>query len=83
INDTAPWFGWFGVIFAAVLCAWLGLRQRALPLWIGALSAIAALIPVAIMVVSGAVAIAGLIGPLWLLIASVGLSFSAGTEHGY
>ena len=22
INDTAPWFGWWGVIFAAALCAW-------------------------------------------------------------
>jgi len=49
INDTAPWFGWFGVIFAAALCGGLGLVQRGLPRWLGAVSALAAPTPVAIM----------------------------------
>jgi hypothetical protein len=70
INDTAPWFGWWGVLIAAALSAWVGLRLRLLPRWLGAVSAVAVLGPLAIMATSGAVAIAGLIGPLWLVVAS-------------
>lgn len=81
INDTAPWFGWFGVIFAAALCAWLGIRQRAVPLWIGIVSGLAALVPVGIMLASGAVAIAGLVGPLWLLVASGALALRGHSTH--
>jgi len=82
INDTAPGFGWFGVIFAAALVAWMGLVQRALPRWLGAVSALAALVPLGVMVATGAVAIAGLIGPLWLVVASVGLIFSPAVSRG-
>jgi hypothetical protein len=74
INDTAPWFGWLGVIFAAALYAWLSLRRRVVPLWIGIVSAIAVLPPLGVMLATGAVAIAGVVAPAWLLVASLGLA---------
>ena len=77
INDTAPWLGWFGVVFAAGLCAWLGLARRELPLWLGVVSAIALAIPTLVMAASGAVAIAG---PVWLGVASVGLALRRARE---
>jgi hypothetical protein len=76
INDTAPWFGWLGVVLAAGLVAWLAFSSRSLPRWIGVVSAVAVLPPVGIMVASGAVAIAGVVGPLWLVVASAGLALT-------
>jgi len=71
INDTAPCFAWWGVVAAAGLLAWLSFTRRVVPLWLGVFSAVAVLPPVVIMVLTGAVAGAGLIGPPWLAAASV------------
>lgn len=74
MNDTAPWHAWWGVLFAAAFIAVTSLRSRALPLWLGVLAAVAVLLPLGIAIVSGAVAIAGLIGPVWLVVASVAIA---------
>jgi len=75
---ATAWSRW-----AAALCAWMGLVQRTLPRCLGAVSALAALIPVAVMIASCAVAIAGLVGPVWLALAGVGLTLrrSAPCDH--
>jgi hypothetical protein len=73
-HDNAPWVGWWGVVFAAAAVAWLAFRVReALPIWLGVLSVLVVLHAVVIMVVSGAVAIAGLTGPIWVLVSSIWL----------
>jgi len=71
LHDTAPWFAWWGVVAAAGLSAYLSFITRVVPLWLGILSTLTVLLPVAVMAMTGAVAGAGLIGPLWLTIASL------------
>ena len=46
-DDLAPFMAWYGVAMAAAAIAWLGLRERALPLWIGLVSALFAVVPFA------------------------------------
>lgn len=71
INDTAPWFGWWGVLLAAGLVAWASFTRRLVPVWLGVLSVVAVALPLLVMALTGAVAIAGLTGPVWLTVASV------------
>ena len=71
VHDTAPWFAWWGVVVAAGLVVALSLGRRLLPRWLGVLSAVAVVLPVVVMVGSGAVAGAGLVGPVWLVLFSV------------
>lgn len=74
INDTAPWFGWWGVVFAAAFCAWAAFSLRLLPLWLGVVSSVAVAIPVAVAATTGALALAGTIGPAWLAAASAAVA---------
>ena len=71
LHDTAPWFAWWGVLVAAACFFVLAFRTRAVPRWLGVLSAVVLLPPLAVMAGSGAVALAGFVGPLWLAVASV------------
>jgi hypothetical protein len=72
-NDNAPWVGWWPVVVAAGACAWLALGRRRLPIWLGILSALVVVFPVAVMLGTGAVAIAGVAGPVWLIAISLWL----------
>lgn len=74
LNDTAGWYAWWGVVIAAGCCAWLGLRDRVLPVWLGVIGVVALLPPTIAMVFTGAVAIAGLVGPLWLIVLGLALA---------
>lgn len=74
IDDLAPFYAWWGVAVAAAGVAWLGLRHHLLPRWIGALSAIAFLLPTAFLTVTGLTGFAGAPGPVWLLVASIGVA---------
>lgn len=74
INDLGPFLAWWGVAVAAAAMAWLGLRHHLLPGWIGIVSALAALAPAVFLAVTGLTGFAGIVGPLWLLIVSVGLA---------
>lgn len=79
LNDFGSFIGWLGVVVAAGAIAWMGLRERTVSRWIGAIS----LLPV--VVVAGAVCATGLpgfqgvIGPVWLTVASLGLAFGRST----
>jgi hypothetical protein len=73
LNDTAGWYAWWGVVIAAGCCAWLGLRDRVLPIWLGVLGVLAVLPPLVAMVATGAVAVAGVVGPLWMIVLGVAL----------
>jgi len=74
VHDTAPWFAWWGVLVAAGAAAYLAFRTAVLPTWLGVISVLALVMPVAVMVGSGAVAAAGFVGPAWLVVSSVTLA---------
>lgn len=74
INDLAAFFSWWGVAFAAGCLAWLGLRERLVPRWVGIVSALGFLVPVAFVVGTGLTGFPGVIGPLWLAVVSIGMA---------
>lgn len=74
LNDFGGFIGWLGVVVAAAGMAWLGLRERAVPRWIGALSAIPPLATLAIVSWVGLPGTPGLFAALWLIVAFGGLT---------
>lgn len=79
INDLAGFFAWWGVAFAAACLAWMGLREGLVPRWVGIISALGFLVPVAFVVGTGLTGFPGVIGPLWLAVASVGMALRRST----
>lgn len=74
INDLGPFLAWWGVAVAAGAVAWLSLRERVLPAWLGVVSALAFLAPAGFLAGTGLTGFAGVVGPLWLVIAGAGLA---------
>lgn len=72
-NDLGPYMAWWGVAMAGIAIAWLALRERALPLWFGVVSALFALPPIGMLLVTGLPGFPGVVHPLWLLITGVGM----------
>jgi len=73
INDLAPFLAWWGVAVAAAGVAWLSLREKLVPTWMGLISVVAAAAPLAFLVATGLTGFAGVAGPLWLAVVSGGL----------
>jgi hypothetical protein len=80
--DFAPFIAWWGAAFAAAGIAWLSLRERTLPLWIGVISAIFALIPIGVVSAIALPGVPALVVPLWLLIVSAGMALSRNARAG-
>ena len=74
INDLAPFFAWWGVAVAAAGVAWLAFRERLVVRWVGAVSVVAALAPLAFLMATGLTGFAGVVTPLWLVLASIGVA---------
>lgn len=73
MNDSLPYLAWWGVIVAAGSIAWLALRERLVVRWVGAISVLAVLSAFTWLALTGLADFAGIVGPVWLAIASVGL----------
>lgn len=74
LNDFGGYLGWLGVVVAAGAVAWLGFRLRLVPIW---LAVVSLLPPLAVLVMSLGLSIAGYagtVGPVWLIVASAGLA---------
>lgn len=78
--DFGPYVAWWGAAIAAAVVSWLSLCDRLLPVWIGGVSALFALVPVGALVATGLPGVPGVVDQLWLVIVSVGVLF-ARTEH--
>lgn len=74
INDLAPFFAWWGVAVAAAGVAWLAFRERLVVRWVGAVSVVAAIAPLAFLLATGLTGFAGVVTPLWLILASIGVA---------
>jgi hypothetical protein len=73
-DDLAPFMAWFGVAVAAGAIAWLALRDKVLPTWLGVVSGLVFLAPAGMLALTGLTGFAGLVGPMWLVVAGIGLT---------
>lgn len=80
VHDTAPWFAWWGVLMMAALVAFTSLAGQGFPRWLGVLSIAALAMPIAVMAGSGAVAAAGFVGPIWLVLFSTVVALRGNTD---
>ena len=74
LNDSAPYFAWWGVVVAAAGVALLAFRERMVVRWVGAVSVLAVVAAFAWLAVTGLTDFSGVVGPIWLVLASVGLA---------
>lgn len=74
LNDFGSFIGWLGVVVAAAGVAWMGLRERSLPLWVGLISVLP---PIGVVAFVGAIGLPGapgLFAAIWLIVAFTGLT---------
>ncbi|MFI1567150.1 hypothetical protein ACH4ZX_29580 [Streptomyces sp. NPDC020490] len=75
LNDFGSFIGWLGVVVAAGAIAWMALRERTVSRWIGAVSVLPVLVVTGFVSATGLPGFQGIVGPLWLVVAFLGLSF--------
>jgi hypothetical protein len=76
LNDFGSYIGWFGVTVAAGAIAWISLRERALPLWIGIWSWVPVLAVLGFTGGTGLPGFPGVVSPIWMAVAFAGMAFS-------
>ena len=74
LDDLAGFFSWWGVAIAAACIAWLSFRDRLVVRWVGALAVLAALVPVGFLLAFGFTGFAGVITPVFLIPAGIGMA---------
>lgn len=78
LDDLAGYFGWFGVTVTAGCLAWLAFRERLVVRWVGALGGVVVLAALGFLLAFGFTGFSGIAGPVFLLVAGVGLSRQRG-----
>lgn len=73
-DDFGPFIAWWGVAMAALAIAWLSLKERALPIWIGVVSAIFGLVPYAALIWRGLPGVPGVVDPFWIVLFGIGMA---------
>jgi hypothetical protein len=81
LNDFGPFIGWLGVVVAAGATVVLGVRERAVPRWIGFVSAIPVLGVLAAGLGGGVAGFPGIVGPLWMIVTFGALALRRPTER--
>jgi hypothetical protein len=76
LNDFGSYIGWFGVTVAAGAVAWMSLRERVLPRWIGIWSCVPVLAVVGFTGGTGLPGFPGVVSQIWMVVAFAGLAFS-------
>jgi hypothetical protein len=74
LNDFGSYIGWFGVTVAAGAVAWMSLRERVIPLWIGLFSLVPVLAVLAFTGLTGLPGFPGVVSPIWMAVAFTGLA---------
>ena len=76
LNDFGSFIGWLGVTVAAGAIAWLSLRDRVLPLWIGIWSCLPVLAVAIAVSATGLPGFPGVVSPIWMIVTFAGLAFA-------
>ncbi|GAA2516565.1 hypothetical protein GCM10010423_05110 [Streptomyces levis] len=79
LNDFGGYIGWLGVVVAAGAVAWMALRERTISRWIGWFSLLPVLAVVLFAGLTGLPGFQGVVGPVWLLVTSLGLTWGRST----
>lgn len=74
LNDFGSYIGWFGVTVAAGAVAWMSLRERSVPLWIGIFSCVPVLAVLGFTGLTGLPGFPGVVSQVWLVVAFTGLA---------
>lgn len=79
LNDFGSFIGWLGVVVAAGAVAWMALRERTISRWLGFVALVPVVQTTLMVTVLGVPGVAGLLGPLWLFVTGLGLTFGKST----
>ena len=74
LNDFGSYIGWFGVTVAAGAVAWMSLKERVLPLWIGVFSCVPVLAVLGFTGLTGLPGFPGVVSPIWMAVAFAGIA---------
>jgi hypothetical protein len=74
LDDLAGYFSWWGVAVAAACIAWLSFRERLVVRWVGAFAVLAVVVPTGFLLVAGFTGFAGVITPVFLVLAGIGMA---------
>ncbi len=76
LNDFGSYIGWFGVTVAAGAVAWMSLKERVLPLWVGIFSCLPVLAVLGFTGGTGLPGFPGVVSPIWMVVAFAGLALT-------
>ena len=79
LNDFGSFIGWLGVVVAAGAVAWMALRERTISRWLGFVALVPVVQTTLMVTLLGVPGVAGLLGPLWLFVTGLGLTFGKST----
>ncbi len=79
LNDFGAYIGWLGVVVAAGAVAWMALRERTVSRWLGIVSLLPVVQTTLMVVGLGVAGVPALLGPLWLVVAGLGLALGRST----
>jgi hypothetical protein len=75
LNDFGAYIGWLGTMVAAGAIASMAFREKTVSRWIGVVSCLLLLPVIVFVVATGLPGFPGVVGGLWLLVMSLGLTF--------
>ncbi len=75
LNDFGSYIGWLGTMIAAGAVAYMAFKERTVSRWIGVLSCLLLLPVLVLLLATGLPGFPGVVGGLWILVASLGLAF--------
>jgi hypothetical protein len=76
LNDFGSYIGWFGITVAAGAVAWMSLRDRVLPLWIGFFSLVPVVAVIGFTGGTGLPGFPGVVSQIWMTVTFAGMGFS-------